>query len=442
MKSKYMPIKNEINSNDIIIKIAILAEEPLGWGSGKHYFPVILNNYTWKINENTFRFNTEYVYDKDILRGKLNIKNFDVFLVPGGGVGDGESIVKGFSKLKKVKKWKEQIKNFIKDGGGYVGICGGTALMTELVTKNNHKKNFIEKLYDKSSLGVSSIKSYYKELSMPIFNFYQKNPEKVGAMSYVFSFSPGKTLNGTFIHSGGIPIDFIIKKDNPIFSKYQKETERIRWWGGPALIIPNNSKRNIKILANYPDIDISQNENTRIFAWKYIGGIKGLIKGIYKALKLIKKEKSSLKNLPIYSFFLAGDWEKTDKIIDLDNNSKACIASEIYPNNNKGRIILCAAHPEYMIWEGGKIIESCDNKNKSLAVGLHKWININNLSKTIENELTHTWWIVRRLVAWAGKVSDDSLPPKIRDESNEKIKKIISENILWDGTIIDQINNI
>jgi hypothetical protein len=277
---------------------------------------------------------------------------------------------------------------------------------------------------------------------MPIFNLNKKNPEKIGAMSYVFSFSPGKTLNGTYIHSGGVPIDFKIKKDNPIFSNYKKDTVRIRWWGGPALIIPKNQKRNIKILANYPDIDISQNENTRIFAWNYKGGIKGIIKGIYKALKLIKKEKISIKNLPIYSFYLSGNWEKTDKIIELNYNSKACIASEIYPNSNKGRIILCAAHPEYMIWEGGQIIESCDNCNKSLALGLHKWIKINDLSNTICDELTNTWWIVRRMVAWAGKVSDRSLPPIITTEFNEKIKKIISKNILWDGTIIDQMNNI
>ena len=25
------------------IKVAILAEEPVGWGSGKHYFPIILD---------------------------------------------------------------------------------------------------------------------------------------------------------------------------------------------------------------------------------------------------------------------------------------------------------------------------------------------------------------------------------------------------------------
>ena len=115
MMSNERAIQTEKNSYNKIIRIAILGEEPLGWGSGKHYFPIILNNYSWKINNKIFRFNTEYIYDKDILKGKLNIKNYDVLLVPGGGVGDGESIVKGFSKLKKVKKWKEQIINFIKE---------------------------------------------------------------------------------------------------------------------------------------------------------------------------------------------------------------------------------------------------------------------------------------------------------------------------------------
>lgn len=434
-------IENTSKSKENIFRIAILAEEPLGWGSGKHYFPTILNNYSWEINNKVFKFNAEYIYDEDILKGKLNIKKYDVLLVPGGGVGDGESIVKGFTKLKKVKNWKKQIIEFIKNGGGYVGICGGTALMTELITKNNGKKNLIEKLYDKSSIGISCIKSYYKELSLPIFNLNQKNPEKIGAMSYVFSFSPGKTINDDHIHSGGVPIDFNINKDNPIFSDYSKDTAKIRWWGGPSLIIPEDSKRNIKILAKYPDIDLSENESTRIFAWKYEGGILGILKGFYKALLLIKKEKKNFKHLLIYSYYLAGNWVQTNIPISLDYKSKASITSEIYPNKNEGRIILCTSHPEYMVWKGGQIIES-SNKFNSLASGLHKWINIENMNRTIEEDLTHTWWIVRRLVAWTAKVPDDLLPPIINKENKENIKSIISQNILWDGSIINQMKNI
>jgi len=145
--------------NSKVIKIAILAEEPLGWGSGKHYFPIILDKYSWTSNGVKYRFKTEYIYDRDIIKGKLNIKNYHVLLVPGGGVGDGESLIKGFTKFRKVKKWKNQINNFIKEGGGYIGICGGTALITGLITKNNNNKNLIERLYDKSELGISCVKT-------------------------------------------------------------------------------------------------------------------------------------------------------------------------------------------------------------------------------------------------------------------------------------------
>ena len=95
-----MPITNSENR---IIKIAILAEEPLGWGSGKHYFPVILDDYTWTSGYTSYKFSTEYIFDKDIIKGKLNISNYDVLLAPGGGVGDGHAIVKGFNSFRKVR---------------------------------------------------------------------------------------------------------------------------------------------------------------------------------------------------------------------------------------------------------------------------------------------------------------------------------------------------
>ena len=137
------------------IRVAVLAEEPIGWSSGKHYFPVILNNYTWIIKDKTYRFSTEYIYDKDILQGKLNVSKYDVFLVPGGGVGDGEAIVKGFNFFPKVRKWKKEIQKFVKDGGGYVGICGGTTLCTSSDRGSDKKPaSPFEKKYDAPGLST------------------------------------------------------------------------------------------------------------------------------------------------------------------------------------------------------------------------------------------------------------------------------------------------
>jgi len=82
---------NKNNTDYNIIKVAILAEEPLGWGSGKHYFPVILDNFTWSFGDTSYEFSASYIFDKDIIKGTLNITNYDVLLVPGGGVGDAAS---------------------------------------------------------------------------------------------------------------------------------------------------------------------------------------------------------------------------------------------------------------------------------------------------------------------------------------------------------------
>jgi glutamine amidotransferase-like uncharacterized protein len=425
------------------IRIAVLAEEPIGWSSGKHYFPVILNNYSWIAKDKIYKFTTDYIYDKDILRGKLNVSKYDALLVPGGGVGDGEAIVKGFNFFPKVRKWKKQIRKFVKDGGGYVGICGGTTLCTSSHRRSDKKPtSSFEKKYDKSSIGISCVKHYYKDIAFRFFLPFQRDPEKIGAIGYVFSFAPGETKDKKYIHTAGVPVDFQISKDNPIFSDYKKDRIRIRWWGGPALIIPEKPGREVKVLARYPKKDISEDPETRIYAWKYAGGFIGLIKAFLRSLIFIKKNNHDLKKLLMYTYYFAKPWKLSDKNINLDFANKPSMISEIYPNKNRGRIIHCTSHPEYMVWWGGHIEETKEDKNNNIARGLHKWKDIEPLSKTIDKELTHTWWIIRKTTAWAAKIPDDHLPPITKEKTDDKIKKIIDENILWDGTIVNQIKNI
>ncbi len=427
-----------------IIKIAILASESLGWGSGKHYFPMILNGYSWESENKKYTFVTDYIYDEDIIDGKLSISNYDMLLVPGGGVGDSEAISKGFTFCFKVKRWKKNVQNFIKDGGSYIGICGGVALFTRLDTGKNCKpKSFLEKLYDKSSFDISVVKHFYNHLAFPLLYIFQySHPEKIGATGYVFSFSPGKTKDGVFFHSAGVPIDFKILKDNPIFIDYNSDTLRIRWWGGPAITLPDKSERFLKVCANYPDKDFSRDVKTRIFAWSYTGGIYGLIKSFFNSLFFIKKEKLDLKDIFIYVYFFAKSWKKSDKIIELNFSDKPSITIEEYPNKNKARIVLCTSHPEYMIWWDGYINEVEENKDVCIGTGFHQWKNVNAFSLDLIDEFTSTWWVLRRFVAWAGKVPDKEMPPIEKGEINKIAKKIIKENIYWDKTLINQLRNI
>jgi putative intracellular protease/amidase len=433
---------SEKNQHKHVIRVAILAQEPLGWGSGKHFFPEILQGYTWRTADKTYSILTRYLYDKDIRKGRLNTDEFDVLLAPGGGVGDGQALMKGFHFCRTVRIWKENIASFIKDGGGYVGICGGTALMTDLKTAEKRPRTFLERQYNNSSLGVSCVSSYYKSIAFPLFYPFQKNhPEKIGAIAYVFSFAPGETVDGHRIHTGGVPIDFHLNKDHPLFSDFQKDTERIRWWGGPALIVPENPDREVRILAYYPERDLSETIEFRIHAWRYIGGIRGLLFAFLKAAQYIKKENNSLRNVLLYTYYMAGDWKVTDKVIELDYSNKPCITAEIYPNEKKGRILLCSAHPEYMVWWNGHITEAKDKDLTCLGTGLYRWEAIDSLSRNAHTELTYTWWMVRRFVAWAAKIPDDQLPPIKKDDSI-KDNSILLKNVFWDGNLHNQMENI
>lgn len=433
------------NKSSKTIKVAILEAEPLFWATcAKRFFSVILDDYQWTKNNTTYKITTTLLSDKDILKGELTTSNFDVLLIPGGGVGDGHSIMKGFNSSLKVRRWKAKILDFVEMGGGCVGFCGGTSLITPL-SMGEHRKptTFVERQYNKSSLGISCVTSYYKYLAFPLFYMFQWNhPEKIGTTAYVFSFEPGITQDGKRIHSGGVPIDFKINRNDPIFRDYPDDTLRIRWWGGPALLVPKNLDRELSIVAKYPEVDLYENDATRIHAWKYVGGVHGLLFAFFKALKFIKKHKLNLLEFPMLTYHFAGDWKLTDKIIESDLANRPAITTEIYPNEHKGRIILCTTHPEYMIWWDGQIKEKNEKKFHCLADGLYQWNNIGKLGKSIDENVTHTWWVVRRLIAWAAKTPDNDLPPIVKQKVSENDMSLLSKNIFWDGTLQNQIENI
>jgi len=389
---KTTSIGNNIETKNI--RVAILWEEPsriLG-GGGKWLFPLILN-YSWVVGNRSYKFVTTPIFDKDILRGELNTDNYDVLVAPGGGVGDGEALAKGFYRLPKVKKWKDNIAEFVKDGGGYCGYCGGTALFTELSKKPT---TFLERQYDKSAIGVSCVKSYYKDIASPIFYPFQRlYPDKIGPTIYM--------------SVGPIPMETQINTDNPIFDDFIGNTEHITWQGGPALVLPDNPDRDVHILARYSVEELSENESTRIHAWKYTGGFFGIIRGFFNLYRN-KSINISFKDLLVPSLFSATDWKKTDKLINLDFSNKPCMTAEVYPNENQGRILLTGLHPEYPMTFGGHIVEAEDTDHNSLD-GLFKWVDRIPWNETLEDEFTYTWWIVRRNVAWAAKIPDNDLPP-------------------------------
>jgi hypothetical protein len=159
-------------------------------------------------------------------------------------------------------------------------------------------------------------------------------------------------------------------------------------------------------------------------------------------LKFVKVNKLNIFEAFLLTYYFAGDWKLTDKIIKTHLANRPAITIEEYPNKNKARITLATVHPQYMIWEGGKIVEKNDTEFNYLGAGLYKWEDINRLSDPIDYYITNTWWLVRRLVAWTAKIDDNCLPPIKKQKLTDNEKKIIMKNIFWDGTVNNLIENI
>ena len=131
---------NSQEEETIEVKVAIYSETPIGWDTdAPEDFVPLLKDYQWKVGNKSYKFIITHIYDKDILNGDLNINNYDMVICPGGGVGDGVSVEKG--KLANIRpeviKWKKNFGNFIKNGGGYSGYCGGTALICDFIFASN-----------------------------------------------------------------------------------------------------------------------------------------------------------------------------------------------------------------------------------------------------------------------------------------------------------------
>lgn len=397
---------NEDNINKEIndIQVAILSIEGL-YGSDLFEFMDSLNDYQWAAGKKTYRFKLTELFDQDIINGELNTKNYDLIIFPGLVSANWISMHYYLYNPLNIKNiiWKNNVADFIKNGGGFIGHCAGCGLITEL---DKSPVSRLEKAYQQSSLGISCVKSYYKNIGVPLLCQLQGlPPEAVGESAYVMC--TGWNESNPEHWFGGAPLDVVINRDNPIFNDFLESNRRIRWGAGMALSLPSFPNREIKVLANYPQEEISDNESIKIYSWKYTGRLQGLISGF---LKNIKQGLSLLDSI-YFSLFKASDWICTNKIIETDFSNKPCMVMEIYPNKNKGRMILSGLHPEAKVWWGGHIEEKDDFQENCLYDALYHWVDIKPFEETKEDEVSYNWWIVRREVAWVAKIPDDELPP-------------------------------
>lgn len=362
------------------------------------------NGYQWTVGNISYKFIIDVLTNKDILSGKLTTKNYDLLHI---------TYFEANRKARYIPSLRNEIllkksANFIKDGGGYIGYCAAASIVTGIAGK---PKTLVDKLDAYANMGVSRVKrlNEFPDKVTPFFSGIpflcqiSGKPESMG--NYAYDYFGGKDPNN-WSQLPGIPVDFNINKDNPIFDDLFEEKRRIYWLSGSAYVIPDEQKDNVTVLARYPEEEIS-NGSTQIHAWKYTGGIHGFISAFLKA----KKEGYRSIDAISLSVYKATDWEMTDKLIELNRSNKPMMTMETYPNKNHGRIVLTAAHPEICVWWGGALEEAPDTDNNNLFDGFYTWKNIKPWNETVEDEWTYNWWIVLRQAAWAGKVPDNDLPP-------------------------------
>lgn len=407
-------IENTTNDIDdvIEIRVAIYTDEKetdLDFYSPyarTRYFIWALRDYSWKVGDTLYRFVPTLLSTKRLLKGELTIDNYDVLLYTPEQA-DTYLLYTGFSRLPKNKIRVRNVANFVKDGGGYFGTCGGALIAGDM---ENKPTTFAERAMKNSCLGISCANIQWKTTIPLFYCMLGREPKAMGEMAYVWYSGWNQTNYSINFHSGAC-LDCSISKDNPIFDDHIESTRRILWMGAPAFEIPEIPDREISALARFPIEEISNNKSTDIHYWKYTGGIRGLISAaFYNEGEIHWMETFS--SIPLKAFIYAGDWERTDKVVETNLSNKPFMTAEVYPNENNARIVRCTGHPEYNVWWGGHIEEMEDTEINNQYEGFYRWKNVLPEDETVEDEFSYNYWIVRRSVAWASqKVPDNDLPP-------------------------------
>lgn len=155
--------------------------------------------YSWEINGTHYEIIPTIIKKEDILGGALTSENFDLLVIPGSGrpYFDAYDV-----------RWKESVKTFVENGGGYIGICGGANLAS---------MGFRERLSPNTMLNFSILKIadvYVNDQQMQEWQYLWKSNWQYGLP----------------------PIQmYIPRAQNPIFKGFYESNRAIRYGGGPGM---------------------------------------------------------------------------------------------------------------------------------------------------------------------------------------------------------------
>ena len=352
----------------------------------------------WETQDKIYQFSCRILnYTQVILW--LNNNNYKAFIIPGIGAGYRA----GF--LKNLSFFKSKVQQFVSNGGGYFGICGGAVMASSGI---NNPDTPMEWLMNRAALELIPSK-VIQDFAYPVTASLDNRPEAVGQSAYMWYNESNNTYNESYAFGVTVTLNNI-DTNNPLFKNvdttnknvsrsFDGNTLRIRWWGGPGFIANK--------IADYSQ-EISQMNNAKLHVWKYIGknaSELGLPENVIQ-----NYSHPTYQDLLDYAKWLGNllypnRWEDYRKInntyITTHLQGTGAIAYATYGN---GKVLALGPHPEDSIWDGGYIAESNDTGHNSLYKGLYKWKDYSNIDKYADH------WLIIRGVALVAGVPENELP--------------------------------
>jgi glutamine amidotransferase-like uncharacterized protein len=249
-------------------------------------------SYNWDYSNCSYLFNVTLISSKEILgygNNSLNTDKFDVFVMGASA----RQFIHGV-----YPHFKSNLRRFVYNGGGYVGICGGANEASQKIVDDNTIRG---RIINKALLGIVNVYS---------------NDQQKEEWQYAWLEAKGDAGNVS-----GIPLNISINITHPIFSSYDESIRNIRWWGGPGMFLAEKDDH-------------------------LMGKVVPLAVYVEEPMKKgpIHHWKNSLCREPV-----------PYKTVRTDILGQYAGVASTY--NNKGKIVLFGPHPEYSTWTNGHVNE-------------------------------------------------------------------------------------
>jgi len=320
--------------------------------------------------------------------------NYDLFIIPG--IGQPYLFcAPNFD----VTRWRNNIRAFVSNGGGYLGICGGAVAASSGLTGGDDVTTPMEVMIEKSTLGLIDAKAI-QDFAHPMTASWANKPESVGQTAYlVYNLSDQDYPTNAL----GVSVDLhSIDTSHPFFNGYLDPQVAIRWYGGPGFVLDGDAD----ILARYPIQEISENADTRFHVWRYDNPLPatapmGAINNYSNPTDADLDEYADwLEDNMDFPYLV--DYDKiSGEYIDTYVSDSGAIVADTFGD---GSVIVFGPHPEDWTWTNGYIQDNNDTDSNTLIKGLYHWGG--NYVKQDEPE-----WMIIRGAAWAIGLDDSELPP-------------------------------